>query len=91
MAAGPDAGSGGGPRIAGRVESREDVVKALDAIADYYRRREPTSPVPAALQRVREWVNLDFLALLEDIAPNSLDEAKRVLVTQRKPAEGSSW
>jgi type VI secretion system ImpA family protein len=86
-----DAGAGGGPRIAGRVESREDVVKALDAIADYYRRREPTSPVPAALQRVREWVNLDFLALLEDIAPNSLDEAKRVLVSQRKPAEGSSW
>lgn len=91
VAAGPDAGSGGGPRIAGRVESREDVVKALDAIADYYRRREPTSPVPAALQRVREWVNLDFLALLEDIAPNSLDEAKRVLVTQRKPPGGSSW
>lgn len=83
--------SGGGPRIAGRVESCEDVVKALDAIADYYRRREPTSPVPAALQRVREWVNLDFLSLLEDIAPNSLDEAKRVLVTQRKPADGSSW
>jgi type VI secretion system protein ImpA len=83
--------SGGGPRIGGRVESREDVVKALDAIADYYRRREPTSPVPAALLRVREWVNLDFLALLEDIAPNSLDEAKRVLVTQRKPADGSSW
>jgi len=81
----------GGPRIAGRVESREDVVKAMDAIADYYRRREPTSPVPAALQRVREWVNLDFLSLLEDIAPNSLDEAKRVLVTQRKPPDGSSW
>jgi type VI secretion system ImpA family protein len=91
VATGSDAGSGGGPRIAGRVESREDVVKALDAIADYYRRREPTSPVPAALQRVREWVNLDFLALLEDIAPNSLDEAKRVLVTQRKPPGGSSW
>jgi type VI secretion system protein ImpA len=90
-AVGSDAAAGGGPRIAGRVESREDVVKAIDAIADYYRRREPTSPVPAALQRVREWVNLDFLALLEDIAPNSLDEAKRVLVTQRKPAEGSSW
>jgi type VI secretion system protein ImpA len=85
------AGAGGGPRIAGRVESREDVIKALDAVADYYRRREPTSPVPAALQRVREWVNLDFLALLEDIAPGSLEEAKRVLVTQRKPEGGSSW
>jgi type VI secretion system protein ImpA len=79
-----------GPRIAGRVESREDVIKALDAIADYYRRREPASPVPVALQRAREWVNLDFLSLIEDIAPTALDEAKRVLVSQRKPPE-SSW
>jgi hypothetical protein len=41
--------------------------------------------VPAALERVRDWVELDFLALIEDIAPNALDEAKRVLVSQRKP------
>ncbi len=88
---GGDAGAGGGPRIAGRVETREDVIKALDAIADYYRRREPTSPVPAALNRVRDWVNLDFLSLLEDIAPGSLDEAKKVLVTQRKPPGESGW
>jgi type VI secretion system ImpA family protein len=83
-------GSVDGPRIAGRVESREDVVKALDAIADYYRRREPASPVPVALQRAREWVNLDFLSLIEDIAPTALEEAKRVLVSQRKPPE-SGW
>jgi type VI secretion system protein ImpA len=90
-AAGPAASDGGGPRIAGRVESREDVIKALDAIADYYRRREPASPVPVALQRAREWVNLDFLSLIEDIAPSALDEAKRVLVSQRKPPGESGW
>jgi type VI secretion system protein ImpA len=82
--------AGDGPRVAGRVDSREDVIRALDAIADYYRRREPASPVPVALQRAREWVNLDFLSLIEDIAPAALDEAKRVLVSQRKPPE-SSW
>jgi type VI secretion system ImpA family protein len=84
-------GGGGGPRIGGRVETREDVIKALDAIADYYRRREPGSPVAVALQRAREWVNLDFMALLEDIAPGALDEAKRVLVSQRKPPAESGW
>jgi len=88
--AGP-AAVGEGPRIAGRVESREDVIKALDAIADYYRRREPASPVPVALQRAREWVNLDFLSLIEDIAPSALEEAKRVLVSQRKPPGESGW
>ena len=82
---GADAGAGGGgPRIAGRVETREDVIKALDAIADYYRRREPSSPVPAALQECREWVTLDFLALLEDIAP---ELARRGQARAGQPAQ----
>ena len=78
-----DDDSGGGGSIGGRVNSRADVVRALDAITDYYSRKEPGSPVPLALRRARDWVNLDFLTVLEDIAPNSLDEARRVLVSGR--------
>lgn len=74
----------------GRVESREDVIRALDAIADYYRRREPSSPVVQLIKRARAWTSLDFLAVLEDIAPGSLDEVKRVLVSQRE-GEVPSW
>jgi len=76
-------GGDSGPRLSGAVNTREDVLKALDAIADYYRRREPTSPVPVVLQRAREWVNLDFLSVLEDIAPGSMEEARKVLTSQR--------
>jgi len=86
-----NSGSGGSPARSsapGAVESREDVMKALDAIGDYYRRKEPTSPVPLALKRAREWVTLDFLAVLEDIAPNSIDEAKRVLMSNRNSESG---
>jgi type VI secretion system protein ImpA len=71
-----------GPRLGGRVESREDVLKGLDAIADYYRRKEPTSPVPMVLQRARDWVTADFMTVLQDIAPGGLDEARRVLVSR---------
>jgi type VI secretion system ImpA family protein len=78
--AGPAAS--GGPRIGGRVDSREDVVTVLDAIGDYYRRREPSSPILALIQRARAWVNMDFLSVLEDIAPDSTSEAKRVLMTK---------
>lgn len=74
--------SGGGPRIAGRVDSRDDVVTALEAIGDYYRRREPSSPILALIQRARAWVNMDFMAVLEDIAPDSTADAKRVLMTK---------
>ena len=77
---GSAAGAGGGGRIGGKVESREDVMTALDAIGDYYRRREPGSPVPVLLQRARAWVTLDFLSVLKDIAPDAVDDAKRVLV-----------
>ncbi len=85
-------GVAGGPaaapaaRIAGRVDSREDVIRALDAIADYYRRQEPASPVPLLLTRARDWVALDFLKVLEDIAPAGLDEARRVLVSRTNNA-----
>ncbi len=81
-------GGGGGRGAPGSIESREDVIKAIDAIADYYRRKEPGSPVPLALKRAREWVTLDFLAVLQDILPNSLDEAKNILMT--RPREDSN-
>ena len=83
-------GSSGGNSVStsrgapGSIESREDVIRGLDAIGDYYRRREPTSPVPLALKRARDWVTLDFLAVLEDIAPNSMEEARNVLVSRPK-------
>ena len=68
----------------GRIDSRDDVIRALDSIAEYYRRKEPSSPVPTVLQRARQWVTLDFLSILEDIAPGSLDDAKQVLVFKRE-------
>jgi len=71
---------GGGLSMSGRINSRPDVLRAIAAIEEYYTRKEPASPVPFALRRVREWVNLDFMAILEDIAPGSLEEARKVLM-----------
>ena len=66
------------------------MVRAIDAIAEYYARKEPGSPVPFALRRARDWVSLSFLEVLEDIAPNSLDEARRVLTNGRESEESYS-
>ncbi|HEX7929563.1 MAG TPA: type VI secretion system ImpA family N-terminal domain-containing protein, partial [Sphingomicrobium sp.] len=80
-----------GPGFSGGINSREDVIKALDAISLYYKNREPGSPVPFALRRARDWVSLNFLQVLEDIAPNSMDEAKRVLGNGRTEGSDSSY
>jgi len=66
-------------RSGGRIETRDDVLRALEAVIDYYRRREPTSPVPVAIARAKRWVNMDFLAALADIVPESISDARRVL------------
>lgn len=75
--------SAGGGAV-GAIRTREDVVKALDAICAYYARHEPASPVPLALKRARAWVNLDFLTVLRDIAPDSLSDARRVLMQSER-------
>lgn len=70
----------------GAIRNRDDVVRALQAICAYYARHEPASPVPLALRRAQAWVDLDFLTVLQDIAPDSLSDARRVLMQSERRA-----
>jgi len=79
----------GGPAFSGSIRNRGDVARAIDAICAYYAACEPASPVPLVLQRARDWINLDFLAVLEDIAPGALSEAGMVLRSQRAGGDGA--
>ena len=56
----------------------EDVVRALDRISEYYRRNEPTSPVPLLLQRAKRLVSMNFMEVMQDIAPDGAHQAASV-------------
>jgi hypothetical protein len=89
-AAGANGGSYAGEQaFSGAIQSRADVARAIDSICAYYRRAEPNSPVPFALLRAKDWINLDFMAVLEDIAPGGFDEAIKVLKGGRSSAVNS--
>jgi type VI secretion system ImpA family protein len=75
----------------GRIETRDDVARALDAIVEYYQRREPSSPIPAALRRVKGWIAMDFMAILQDIAPNGVSDANTVLSPRAAEEASSTW
>lgn len=62
----------------GRVETRDDVVRALDLILDYYRRKEPSSPVPLLVQRTRRLVPMSFLEALEELAPAGVAQVREI-------------
>lgn len=74
----PAGGAAPGPSGSGAINSPADVTDALDRIIDYYQRAEPSSPVPILLDRAKRLVNADFLAIIEDMAKDGLDEVKRI-------------
>lgn len=66
----------GGPASAGgtgAINSPKDVTATLERIIAYYRRNEPSSPIPILLGRAKRLVNADFLTIMRDMAPQGID------------------
>jgi type VI secretion system protein ImpA len=60
----------------GGIKSRQDAIRALDAAAEFFRRNEPSSPIPLFLERAKRLVSKDFLEVLADVAPDALPQAR---------------
>jgi type VI secretion system protein ImpA len=58
------------------INSRQDAIVALDAVATYFRLNEPSSPIPLFIERAKRLVAKDFLEVLADIAPDALSQAR---------------
>lgn len=50
----------------GEIRSRADVTRALDQLIRFYRKTEPTSPVPHLLHRAKRVVNMDFMEIVNE-------------------------
>ncbi len=72
-----------------RIGSREEVVKCLDLVVDFYDRTEPSSPIPHLARRVRKMVHMDFVEHMEDLAPSGLKEFRLLagLTDSKKTAQ----
>jgi type VI secretion system protein ImpA len=77
-----DASSGAGGvsmTIRGQIRSREDVVRQLEAICEYYRQVEPSSPVPFLLRRAQKVVNMSFVQVVQELNVGSPDSMRPTL------------
>ena len=54
------------------------VEAALERIIGFYERTEPSSPIPHLARRMRRMVKMDFLELMEEIAPSGLKEFRNI-------------
>jgi type VI secretion system protein ImpA len=71
------------------IASRDDVVKCLDLVVAFYDRTEPSSPIPHLARRIRRMVHMDFVELMEDLAPSGLKEFRLLagVPDAKKPAQ----
>jgi type VI secretion system protein ImpA len=81
-AAGSSAGGADGQpaaaMVVGAIRSRQEAVRALDAVAAFFLQTEPSSPVPMFVERAKRLIAKNFLEVLQDIAPDALDSVKAV-------------
>jgi type VI secretion system protein ImpA len=79
VAESPTAGNGAAAgAVPGEIRSREDAIRSLDAISEFFRRTEPSSPVPLFVDRAKRLIARDFLELLAELAPESLASVRQV-------------
>lgn len=84
--AGGDAGvegeaavAGDGPAFVaavGGIRSRQDAIRALDAVSEFFKANEPSSPIPLLIERAKRLVSKNFLEVLADLAPDALGQAR---------------
>ncbi len=66
------------PAMSGPIQSREDVIRTLDQVCDWYSKYEPASPVPLLLQRAKRLVNKNFLEAVQDLTPSGVTEIQNI-------------
>jgi type VI secretion system protein ImpA len=62
----------------GAIGSRQDAIRALEAVAEFFRRNEPSSPIPMFCERAKRLVSKSFLEVLADVAPDGVTQARSV-------------
>jgi type VI secretion system protein ImpA len=73
---GGDSAQAIGPASVGAIRSRQDAVRAMEAVAGFFRQNEPSSPVPLLLERASRLVSKSFLEVLADMAPDAVAQAR---------------
>ncbi|MDR0479053.1 MAG: hypothetical protein LBH31_04485 [Burkholderiaceae bacterium] len=71
----------------GFLNSRADVVNAMDAICTYLERHEPTNPVPLLIRRAQRLMDMNFLDIVKDMSPDGLNQVLNLAGPQANGAK----
>jgi len=72
------------------ISGRRDILRMLDLICEYYAENEPASPVPLLLKRAGRLVEKNFIEILEDIAPDGVNQIQNLVGAFPEPEKEKS-
>lgn len=66
-------------RAVGAIRTREDCLRALDQVCEWFAQNEPSHPAPYVIQRARRLVKMNFLEIIRDLAPEGMRQVEDVV------------
>jgi type VI secretion system protein ImpA len=73
--------SGGG---LGEIRSREDAIRHLENVCEFFQRTEPANPAPLLIRRAQRLITKSFVEIIEDLAPGSVGEVMNIAGLEKK-------
>jgi type VI secretion system protein ImpA len=71
----------------GSFRTRQDAIRALEAVCEYLQRAEPSNPAPLFIRRAQRLIGSNFLDIMNDVAPDSLQHIE-LLTGARHESKG---
>jgi len=78
-AAATGSAAGAGTHAVGALRTRDDCVRALDQVCEWFARNEPSHPAPYVIQRAKRLVTMNFLEIIRDLAPDGMRQVEDVV------------
>jgi type VI secretion system protein ImpA len=72
------------PPHSGEIRTREDAVRMLEKICDFIERTEPANPAPLFIRRGQRLMTKNFVEIMQDLVPDSLNQIKQITGLESK-------
>lgn len=79
--------SNGAVKGVGGIHSRKDALRQLELVSRYLEINEPTNPAPFLIRRAMKFMDMNFMDILREMAPDGLNQAS--FITGVEPEQGS--
>lgn len=62
----------------GELRTRQDAIKALDAVCEFLSASEPSNPAPLLIRRAKRLIGSDFIDIMREIAPDAMAHVEAI-------------